>query len=64
MSKPFTVITILLLLLIAAAHVARVYYGVAVVVGSHHIPMEVSYGGAAVSAFLAIMVLVELARGK
>ena len=60
--KPFTIISALLLLLIAAAHVYRAYAGIDVVVGTHHIPMIGSWIAAAVCAVLGIMLFAE--RGK
>jgi uncharacterized integral membrane protein len=61
-SKPFTVITALLLLLIAAAHAYRAYAGLDFVFGSFHPPIMASWIVAAVAAILGIMLFVE--RGK
>ena len=60
--KPFTIISALLLLLIAAAHAYRAYAGIDVVVGTHHIPIVASWVCTAVAAILGIMLFVE--RGK
>ena len=57
--KPFTIISALLLLLIAAAHVYRAYYGIDVLVAHHAIPIVASWIAAAVCAILGIMLFVE-----
>jgi hypothetical protein len=62
MSKPFTIIGAILFLLVAAAHVYRIYAGLTVTVGPHDIPMVASWIGAAVAALLGIMLLVESRR--
>ena len=62
MSKPFTVITALLLLVVAAAHAYRAFAGIDIVVASHVIPMSVSWAAAAVCAVLGIMLFVESPR--
>ena len=60
--KPFTTITALLLLLGAAIHAYRLYMGVPVEFGMHHVPMWASYLGVAIPAFLAIMLFMEARR--
>ncbi|MGA7675873.1 MAG: hypothetical protein WCA78_12620 [Rhizomicrobium sp.] len=62
MSKPFTVIAALFLLVVAAAHAYRAYAGLDLVVAGHAIPIVVSWVCAAVTAILGIMLFVE--RGK
>lgn len=62
MSKLFTVVTALLLLVIAAAHGYRLYKPFAISVANHAIPLWVSWPGAAVAALLALMILVESRR--
>jgi hypothetical protein len=62
MSKPFTHIAALLLLVVAAAHAYRLYAGLAVVVGRHDIPMWASWPGAIVAALLGVMLFVEARR--
>lgn len=62
MSKPFTTVAALLLLVIAAAHAYRAYAGLDLVVASHVIPIGISWIAAAVCAGLGIMLFVE--RGK
>jgi hypothetical protein len=68
-SKPFTIISALLLLLIAAAHAYRAYSGYDITVAlsaTEHImvPIWASWVCAAVLAFLGIMLFVEAPRGK
>ena len=60
--KPFTIISALLLLLIAACHAYRAYAGLDFVFGTFHVPMMASWVAAAVTAILGIMLFVE--RGK
>jgi hypothetical protein len=62
MSKPFTMLAALVLLAVAAAHAYRLFAGLAVLVGGHDIPLWVSWPGAIVSGFLAIMLIVESRR--
>jgi len=57
--KPFTLISALVFFVVAAAHAYRIYAGLAVVVGSHDIPMWGSYAGAVVAALLGVMLLSE-----
>ena len=52
MSKPFTIIGAIVLLVVAAAHAYRLYAGLPVVVGGHDIPMDASWIAAAVAALL------------
>jgi hypothetical protein len=58
-SKPFTIISALVLLLIAVAHAYRAYYGIDVLVAHHAIPIMASWVCAAVTAILGIMLFVE-----
>jgi len=62
MSKPFTTLGAIVFLLVAAAHVYRIYAGLSVVVGGHDISMTVSWAGAVVAAVLGIMMLTEARR--
>ncbi|HEY0282149.1 MAG TPA: hypothetical protein VGC27_05960 [Rhizomicrobium sp.] len=64
MSKPFTIISALLLLAIAAAHAYRAYYGIDVLVAGHAIPIWASWVSTAVAAVLGIMLFVEAPRRK
>ena len=59
MAKPFTMITALLLLVVAAGHAYRLMVGMPVLAGGHDIPLWVSWPGAIVPALLAVMLLVE-----
>ena len=56
MSKPFTMTAVLLLLVVAAAHVARLAMNVDVVVGGHQVPMSASIAGGIIAALLAVLV--------
>lgn len=60
--KPFTLITALVLLLVAAVHAYRLYTGFDVIVDGHDMPMWASYLGVAIPAFLAIMLVIEYRR--
>ena len=62
MSKPFTIIAALLLLVVAAIHAYRIYTGFAVVVAGHTLPLWGSWAAVAVAAFLGVMLLVESRR--
>ncbi|HJW42743.1 MAG TPA: hypothetical protein VJ476_16135 [Rhizomicrobium sp.] len=62
MSKPFTTLSALVLLAVAAAHAYRLYAHIGVTVGSHAIPLWASWPGAIVGAFLAVMLMVEARR--
>ncbi len=59
MSKPFTLLTILLLLAIAAAHVYRVLNPFDVIVNNTAVPEWGSIAAAVVTAFLALMLFRE-----
>lgn len=62
MSKPFTHIAGLVLLVVAAVHAYRLYAGLTIVAAGHDIPMWVSWPGAIVAALLGLMVFVEARR--
>src|SRR5262245_19488352 len=49
MAKPFTMITALLLLIVAAAHVYGLIAGISIVAGGHGVPIWVSWPGAIVA---------------
>jgi hypothetical protein len=57
--KPFTIISALLFLVIAAAHAYRAYAGLPVVVADMQIPIMASWICAGVTAILGIMLFVE-----
>ena len=59
MTKPFTMITALLLLVVAAGHAYRLMVGIPVIFGGYDIPFWVSWPGAIVPALLSVMVFVE-----
>ncbi|MBI1213268.1 MAG: hypothetical protein GC190_17520 [Alphaproteobacteria bacterium] len=58
----FTLLTVLLLFAVAAAHVYRIMNNFDVIIGPYTIPMMASWVGAAVTGFLGLMVLVEMRR--
>lgn len=60
--KPFTTLAAVVLLIVAAAHVFRIYSGLSVVIGGYPIPMWVSWLGAAGAGVLGVMLLVERRR--
>jgi hypothetical protein len=61
-SSPFTWIAAAIFALLAIVHVLRVFTRFQVIIGSHHIPMWVSYAGIVVGALLSWMLCRE-ARG-
>jgi hypothetical protein len=61
-SKPFTWIAAALFALMALVHIVRAFTHFDVVLGTHHIPMWVSYVAIVVTAFLSWMLCRE-ARG-
>lgn len=62
MSKPFTIIGAFVFLIVAGAHLYRLYAGLPIMIGSHDIPMWASYIGAGGAALLGIMLLAESRR--
>lgn len=62
MTRPFTMLAGILLLVVAAAHAYRLYAGLAITIGSHAVPLWVSWPGAVVAGFLGIMIFVESGR--
>lgn len=59
MSKPFTLISALVFVGIALVHVYRIFTRFQIVIGSHHIPLWVSYLGVVIPALLAFLLLRE-----
>ena len=59
MSKPFTMIAALIFFAVALLHVYRIFTHFQVVLGSHEIPLWVSYFGAVIPALIAILLLRE-----
>ena len=59
MNKPFTMATVGILFLVAAAHLYRFFADVTVSVGTHTVPLWASAVGAITASFLGIMVCVE-----
>jgi len=62
MSRPFTIVGAIILLVFAVAHIFRIAAGVAVMVGSHDVPMIASWIAAAIAAFVGMMTIIELRR--
>jgi hypothetical protein len=62
MSKPFTMTTVLLLLVVAAAHATRLAMNFDVVVDGYQVPMSASIAGAIITALLALLVWNEARR--
>ena len=59
MSKPFTMISALIFFAMALLHVYRIFTHFQVILGSHEIPLCVSYFGVVIPALLAILLLRE-----
>lgn len=62
MTKPFTGIAVLVLLVAAAAHVYRLVKPFDIIVDGMLVPPWASVAGAAIALFLALMVLRESRR--
>jgi hypothetical protein len=60
MSKTFTTVAAILLLLIAACHIARAVLGIPVMVDHIDIPVWASWVAAGVTAVLGVMVFAEM----
>jgi hypothetical protein len=61
-SKPFTWIAAAIFALMAVVHIIRLFTDFQIVVGSHNVPMWVSYGAIVITALLSYMLCRE-ARG-
>ena len=59
MSKPFTMLAALLLVVVAAAHAYRIYSGFDITVDGEMVPVWTNWAGAVVAGFLALMLVVE-----
>ena len=59
MSKPFTMIAALIFFAVALLHVYRIFTHFQVVLGSHEIPLWVSYFGVVIPALIAVLLLRE-----
>ena len=59
MSKPFTMLAALLLVVVAAAHAYRIYSGIDITIDGQMVPIWANWAGAAVAGFLALMLVVE-----
>ena len=60
--KPFTLIAALLFAIMAVAHVYRLATGFQITIGTHSIPIGVSWVATALLALLAIMLFREARR--
>ena len=60
--KPFTLIAAVLLAIMAVAHVYRLATGLPITVGSHSIPVGLSWIATALLALLAVMLFREARR--
>jgi hypothetical protein len=58
-SRPFTLIAALVFFAMALVHVYRIFTQFQIIIGSHTIPMWVSYFGIVIPALLAILLLRE-----
>ncbi len=59
MSRPITTIAAVIFFGIALVHVYRVFTHFQIIIGSHTIPMWISYFGIVIPALLAILLLRE-----
>ena len=59
MSKPFTLIAAAIFALMAVGHVYRIATDFQIVVGSHALPMSISYFAIVVTGVLAVMLYRE-----
>jgi hypothetical protein len=59
MSRPITTIAALIFFGVALVHVYRVFTQFQIIIGSHSIPMWISYFGIVIPALLAILLLRE-----
>lgn len=63
MSRPFTLISAMVFFVVAVAHLIRIVLRFQLVIGSHHIPLWLSYFGVLIPAFLGISLLRERKGG-
>ena len=64
MSKIFTVISAVILLIFALGHTVRAILGLPVTIGTYEFPVVTSWACAVILAVLGIMIFVELSRGR
>jgi hypothetical protein len=62
MTRPFTHIAAILLLIVAAAHAYRLFAYLDVVIGGYAVPLWISWLGLAVPGLLAVMLFAESRR--
>lgn len=58
-SRPFTTFAAIIFALIALAHLYRLFTNFQIILGSHMIPMWVSYAGVFIPGILAVMLFRE-----
>ena len=58
-SRPFTMIAAIIFAIIALAHLYRLFTNFQIILGSHMIPMWVSYAGVLIPGILAVMLFRE-----
>lgn len=61
-NRPFTMIGAIIFAIVALLHLYRLFTDFQVILGSHTIPMWVSYFGVAVPGLLAVMLFRESRR--
>ena len=60
--KPFTLIAAAIFALMALVHIYRIATDFQIIVGTHTLPMTVSYVGVVVTGILAVMLYAESQR--
>ena len=60
--KPFTLIAVAIFALMALVHIYRIATDFQIVVGTHTLPMAVSYIGLVVTAIMSVMLYAESQR--
>ena len=58
-SKPFTILAAIIFAIIALAHLYRLFTHFQIILGSHTIPMWMSYFGVLIPGILAVMLFRE-----
>jgi hypothetical protein len=58
-SRPFTTFAAIIFAIIALAHLYRLFTGFQIILGSHAIPIWMSYAGVLIPAILAVMLFRE-----
>jgi len=58
-SRPFTTFAAIIFAIIALAHLYRLFTGFQIILGSHAIPIWMSYAGVLIPGILAVMLFRE-----